>query len=435
MSATATADVIVIGAGVMGSSIALDLARAGRSVTVIDKASGAGFGSTSASSGIIRFNYSTWDGVVCAWESYHRWLDWAGHLGVDSGKDLARFHRVGMVMLDAPAVPSRRTIELFERAGIRYEHWDSSTLLARIPGVDAGSWYPPKPVDSPEFTEDAHGELGGLFTPDAGYVDDTRLAAANLADAAARAGVTFRFKQLVTALDFDGSTWTVSLASGDRLVAPVVVNAGGPWSSGLNRLAGVDDDFTISLRPMRQEVHQVRAPQSLRSTDGSPVIGDLDLGTYMRPAAGGNLLVGGTEPECDPLEWIDDPDAASLLPTSSAFEAQVLRAARRFPELGVPSQPSGIAGVYDVSDDWIPVYDRTSVPGFYLAAGTSGNQFKNAPIVGSLMAALIDACESGHDHDADPVRYVGTHTGLEVNLGAFSRRRPRNADSSGTVMG
>ena len=79
MTGAATTDALVIGAGVMGCAIAFELARAGRSVVVVDKAGGAGFGSTSASSAIIRFTYSTFDGVALAWESYHRWLDWDGY--------------------------------------------------------------------------------------------------------------------------------------------------------------------------------------------------------------------------------------------------------------------------------------------------------------------------------------------------------------------
>jgi sarcosine oxidase, subunit beta len=51
------------------------------------------------------------------------------------------------------------------------------------------------------------------------------------------------------------------------------------------------------------------------------------------------------------------------------------------------------------------------------------------------MAAIVDAVENGRDHDADPVRYVGTYTGVVINLGTFSRKRPVNTASSGTVMG
>ncbi len=66
------------------------------------------------------------------------------------------------------------------------------------------------------------------------------------------------------------------------------------------------------------------------------MIADLDLGTYMRAEPGNGFLVGGTEPDCDPLEWIDDPDTANPNRTVARFEAQVFRAARRFPHPGGP---------------------------------------------------------------------------------------------------
>jgi sarcosine oxidase, subunit beta len=91
--------------------------------------------------------------------------------------------------------------------------------------------------------------------------------------------------------------------------------------------------------------------------------------------------------------------------------------------------------VYDVASDWTPIYDRTSLEAFYVAIGTSGNQFKNAPLAGAFMAAIVAAVESGHDHEAEPVRHVGQYTGARINLGTFSRKRPVNTASSGTVMG
>ena len=75
-------DVVVVGAGVMGASIALELQRSGRSVLVVDRGDAVGAGSTSASSAVVRFNYSTLAGVIAAWESAHRWADWAPPTGI-----------------------------------------------------------------------------------------------------------------------------------------------------------------------------------------------------------------------------------------------------------------------------------------------------------------------------------------------------------------
>jgi sarcosine oxidase subunit beta len=70
-----------------------------------------------------------------------------------------------------------------------------------------------------------------------------------------------------------------------------------------------------------------------------------------------------------------------------------------------------------------------------MAIGTSGNQFKNAPAVGHLMAELIDRVQRGHDHDADPVRVKARYTGLELDAGFYSRLREINPDSSFSVNG
>jgi len=338
---------------------------------------------------------------------------------------MARFHRVGKVFLDVDIAPMDRVLVMFERAGIPYELWDADELARRVPGLDPGRFWPPKRIEDPAFWEDTDRRLGALWTPDAGFVDDPGLAAVNLATSAKRRGAEFLFGRSVTAVLGEGAVSGVVLDDGTEVHAPVVVNAAGPWSGKLNELAGVGEGWSVTVRPMRQEVHHVPAPAGYNGTGIGPCVADLDLGVYMRGTPGNGLLVGGTEPECDELQWVDDPDAINPNPTQPVFEAQVTRAARRLPELGVPGKAIGIAGVYDVTEDWTPIYDGTEREGFYVAIGTSGNQFKNAPVVGRLMRAVIDGETS----------VVGEHTGLEIGLAGFGRNRPRNADSTGTVMG
>ena len=427
------ADVVVIGAGVIGSSIAFELSRDGHRVVVVDKAGGVGHGSTSASSAIVRFNYSTWAGVALAWESLHAWRDWRGHLGGRGGDALATFRRTGMLVVPADAARFAQTTGLFDRAGVPWERWTADDISRRAPALDPGAFGPPRPVDSEEFFAPAHGEVDGLWTPDAGYVDDPQLAAANLATAAEAYGARYLLRRTVTGLRREETGWRVGTPEGD-LEAEVVVNAAGPWSGRINALAGVEDDFGVSTRPMRQEVHQVAAPTAYAG-DAAVALADVDLGTYLRPAGDGQLLVGGIEPECDPLEWVDDPDAVDPRPTAAGFRAQVTRAARRMPDLRVPSRPSGVVGVYDVADDWTPIYDRTRDPGYFVAIGTSGNQFKNAPLVGRLMATLIAAVRDGRDHDRDPVQLRLPRTGHTIDLGTFSRLRTSSGDAPSSVLG
>ena len=416
----------------MGSAIAYELSRASYSVTVIDKASGPGQGSTSSSSAVIRFNYSTLAGVALAWESYRLWQDWREHLQAPGDEHLAELIQTGVAMLDVPLFDTEHTERLYQQCQIPYEMWNAETLQNKIPAIDAGKYWPPKKISDPEFFSDATSSLGAMYTPDGGYINDPSLSAINLASAAQRHGARFLFKSRVVRILHDHRIRGVVLDDGSEISADIVVNAAGPWSTQINAMAGVGHDFTVSLRALRQEVHHVDLPSSMY---GIPMVGDLDVGTYSRTTPGNGFLVGGTEPECDPLHWVDDPDEVNMVRTSESFEAQVTRAARRFPDLGIPSSPKGIVGVYDVSSDWTPIYDCSSLPGFYLAIGTSGNQFKNAPGVGVIMRHLIDAVEDGTNHDKEPVVVTGAKTKLPIDLGTFSRKRERNADSTGTVMG
>ncbi len=441
-----TADAVVVGSGVIGSAVALELARAGRSVLVLDKAAGPGHGSTSASSAVIRFLYSTFDTTATSWEAKFMWEAWADHLGLPGFAPLAdppaltAFHRTGMLHLDVPAVPSDHSQDLLRAAGVPFEHLDAQALADRFPHLDVGAYWPNKPVTDDAFWEETDQRLGAIYTPDAGYMDDPRLAADNLAYAARLHGARTTYRAEVVSCERVGGVWVLVLADGRRVESPVVVNAAGPWSGAFNALAGVGAEFTVGVRPLRQEVHQVARPSAWDGRpDPAPGVFDLDLGTYMRPGPGGAWVVGGSEPDCDPMEWIEGGaagiDAVDQHVSLERYEAQVTRAARRLPDLAVPNRPSGVVGVYDVADDWTPIYDRTDAPGFYVAMGTSGNQFKNAPIAGCFLAAIVDAVEGGHDHDASPVTYVGQHTGLKIDLAAFSRVREVNDASSCTVLG
>jgi sarcosine oxidase subunit beta len=248
-------------------------------------------------------------------------------------------------------------------------------------------------------------------------------------------GARFHFRTEVTSIGTTaGRVGAIGLADGTSVRARVVVNAAGPYSSRVNEMAGVLGHQPITTRALRQEVHAVPAPPTFAIGDGAPVVGDADLGTYFRPQVGGTVLVGGVEPECDPLVWIDDPDRYDELPSLAVWEAQTLRLARRLPELGLPGRPVGLAALYDVTPDWVPTYDRSSLDGYYQAIGTSGNQFKNAPTMGIVMATLIEACEQGHDHDRDPVVVHGPVTGQPIDIGHFSRLRTP-LSTSNSVMG
>lgn len=430
-------DVVVIGAGVIGSAVALEVARRGLRTLSVDALPAAGFGSTSNSSAIVRFSYSTPTGVQMAWEGLHFWRDWRSYLGVDDERGLARLETCGMVLLDTGSGYANRVRSLYEQLGIPHEHWDADELARRQPLVDGRRMGPPAPVDSEAFWADPGEPMpGALWSPDAGHVTDPQLASHNLQRAAEARGAAFRFRTRVRSIDRErGRVVGVTLDDGSRVSSRIVVNVGGPESARLNELAGLTGSMKIGTRPMRQEVHHLPAP---RDADGRPfdvLLTDDDLGFYAKPEAGGMLAIGSLEPECDDLEWLEDPDRYHSSVTQAGWERQTLRLARRVPDVRIPHRPVGIVGIYDVADDWIPIYDRTDLDGFFVAIGTSGNQFKNAAIAGHCMAELVTAVEAGHDHDADPLVVTGPYTGAELDLGVFSRNRPVNRESSFSVLG
>ena len=430
-----TADAVVIGAGVIGSAVALELARSGRRVVCVDKGPAAGAGSTSSSSSIVRFSYSTMAGVLASWESAALWLDWERHLGVVDPAGMARFVPTGSLVFRSEGYDVDAITALWDDVGVPYERLDAAAVRARFGALDVGAHHPPKRIDDPAFGAEPHGELSAVYTPDAGYIDDPMLAAHNLAHAAQEHGATFRFRTAVVAIERrSGHVTGVAFDGGGGVDAPVVVNVAGPHSSRVNALAGVSDEVRIGHRPLRQEVFVVPAPDGFALGRGGTLVADLDLGQYFRPQAGGTLLVGGTEPECDPLEWIDDPDVFDADTTRERWETATLRLARRLPAFGRPPRPVGLAALYDASDDWVPIYDRSSLRGYFMACGTSGNQFKNAPLVGQFVRALVDAADAGIDHDVTPVQFTGVRTGRAIDLAAFSRLRSPST-TSGTVMG
>jgi sarcosine oxidase, subunit beta len=431
-----TADVVVIGAGVIGSATALELARRGRKVVCVDAGPGVGAGSTSSSSAIIRFHYSTLDAVLTSWEAAAMWDDFASHLGHVDPDGMVRFVRTGCLVFDFPGSNRDTVLSMLADVGIDYEELSPADIKRRWPALDVGDFWPPRPIDDPTFADDAHGELAGYYTPQAGFIDDPMRAAGNFMHAAKRHGATVRLNSRVVEIRrARGRVLGVTLADGERIDAPVVVNVGGPASGVINRMAGVADEMRIGHRPLRQEVHVAECPPGFKLSDGTAtLVTDVNVGTYFRPQLGDTLVAGGTEPECDPLEWLDDPEDFNEFPTVEHFERTMMRVARRIPELGVPHRPVGLAALYDASDDWVPIYDKSSLEGFFMACGTSGNQFKNAPLAGIFMAELVDAAARGIDHDTDPITWTGPRTGRPIHLAAFSRLREKTI-TSGTVLG
>ena len=320
--------------------------------------------------------------------------------------------------------------------GIPVEEWDAAQVEQRLSIYALDSFAPPKRIDDPAFGKPNGGRIdGALYWPNGGYVTDPALSSQNMADAARQHGAAFRLGvDVVDILQENGRVKGVKLASGEEIHAPVVVNVAGPGSAHINGLAGVLDDMTIETRPLRQEVAHVPAPEGFDFDSLGMVVSDSDIACYIRPEHGNNILIGSEDPECDPHMWADN-DRDYNGDFTEQWNNQVMRYGQRVPSLGIPSQARGVVDLYDASTDWIPIYDKSALGGYYMACGTSGNQYKNAPIAGKMMAALIDYCEGGADHDSAPLHYRLPYIGRDIDVGFYSRRRPINDESSFSVLG
>ncbi|OQY32674.1 MAG: FAD-binding oxidoreductase [Anaerolineaceae bacterium 4572_5.2] len=432
-------DAIIIGAGIVGCATAFELAKKGYKTLNIDKLESAGAGSTINSCAIVRAHYSTYDGVAMAYDNFFYWQNWEDYLETEDERGIAKFMNVGTILLKTQGHNWRRVAELYRELGVEHEEWDVTALKQQIPVFSTKSYYPPAAPEDEDnsFWQDSEVDLpGAIFTSGSGYVNDPQLATHNIQVAAEARGGEFIFnKEVVAIRQENGRVLGITLNDGQEIDAPIVVNAAGPHSFIINRMAGVEEGMNIKTRAMRHEVHHVPSPEGFDFLNDGFHTSDGDAGIYFRPETGNTILVGSEDPDCDPHEWIEDPDDFNRELTDERWRAQVYRLARRIPDLPIPRRPRGLVDLYDVSDDWLPIYDKSDLKGFYMAVGSSGHEFKNAPGVGLMMAELIEACEKGHDHDKDPLHFTTRYTNFKLNIGFYSRLRKINPDSSFSVNG
>ncbi len=429
-------DAIIIGAGVIGAACGFELAKKGWKTLNIDRLPAAGYGSTSNSCAIIRVYYSTVDSTALAYESYFYWKDWEGYLAAEDERGAAKFHETGtLVMKTEHNGQLKRSCEMMDIVGIPYEHWSADQIRERLTVFDLQRFSPAKRMTDEGFGEPTGGELSGaVLFPAGGYISDPQLSTHNLQRAAEANGGRFLFgKRVVEILKSGNRVTGVVLDDGEIVDTKVVVNVAGPHSSKVNRMAGADGDMKITTRALKQEVVHVPSPDGFDFETSGLVISDSDISCYSRPESGNHILIGSEDPKCDPREEVDPDDWDNNF--TEQWTTQAYRQAQRIPSLGIPSQMKGAVDLYDVTEDWAPIYDCSSVDGYYMAIGSSGNQFKNAPVAGKMMTALIEYCEAGNDHDASPLKFQLERVGHELDMASFSRLREINKDSSFSVLG
>jgi glycine/D-amino acid oxidase-like deaminating enzyme len=397
-----SADVIVVGAGVAGASIAFHLSRLGAGdVLVVDRAT-AGSGMSSRSSAMIRMHYTFRPEVELAVRSDRMFASWTELTGRP-----AFVRRTGFARLVLPGEERalRANVAMQRDCGARTEVLAARDFAALAPGLR---------------TDDL---TGVAWEPDGGYGDGA-LVAGDLLAAARDRGVRYRPHTPVRALLRDGDRVTGIQTPDGPEHAGIVVAAAGVWSPALLASIGVD-------LPIETEFHQV-AVLSHEPGQGTPVACiDSTTQTYFRPEAGGTrTLVGSfTGPRgIDPDTVAPPADAARPGPgatqrgalgapehtQSTALTAPgvgegvvgvVGAASRRVPALADAGLVTGITGVYDMTPDGRPMLGGwPGLDGLVLAAGFSGTGFKISPAVGEAVAALVTGCPVAGSVDITALR-------------------------------
>lgn len=361
-----TYDALIIGGGIMGCSTALQLARAGLSVAVLEKGS-LGSGSTGKSSAIIRQHYSNDTTARMALESLRVFQNFDELVGGESG-----FTRTGfLVLTPASDVQGlRANVEMQQSLGIGTELLDRDQLAERWPILAT------------------HDLVAAAYEPESGYADPN-LTLNGYARALRDAGGSLRLNTEVTGIDIGagGTVRGVTTTQG-KMTAPIVVNCAGPWGAQVARQAGIG----IPVNSCRVQVAFLRRPAGHESNH--PVVADFVEGVYWRDETGALTLVGLIDP--GEADAIVDPDHYR-----EALDADFLllageKVVRRYPALERSKAAGGYAALYAITPDWHPIIDE-AIPGsgFYLCTGFSGHGFKLGPAVGRMTADLILGRDSG----------------------------------------
>jgi glycine/D-amino acid oxidase-like deaminating enzyme len=360
-----TADVVVVGAGVIGASIAFQLSRrkAGR-VLVLDKGDVAGGGS-GRSSALVRMHYSHEPEVALAKASYDIFVAWPDILGLPT-----HFKRTGFIRL----VPEGEIERLRKNVAMHQAH-----------GIDA------RVLDRAELREvapawDFSDVSAAAYEPNSGYGDGAGVAGDFLMRAREN-GVEYRSGTRVEALRVEAGRVRGVVVPDGVVEAPQVVVATGPWCRPLLATAGFD-------APIESEYHEVAL---LKNPAGLETIGpagiDSPTETYYRSEAGGLTLIGDFYGKRGV-----DPDAIGIGASQEGMLKLVERTARRIPALSEAGLFRGVVGCYDMSPDARPLMGPVpGIEGLHLVAGFSGMGFKISPAVGVVMAELLTGAPTSID--------------------------------------
>lgn len=355
-------DVVVIGGGVVGTSVAFHLSRLGAKKVLLLERETIGSGTTAQSSGILRTHYSVRENVELAKRSWDVFNDFAAYVGdAEASCGLVRCGYLISAAAGDKLDPLRASLAEQEAQGIRLE------VLSR---AQASELLPIASFDDAAL-------IG--FEPDAGFAD-AYLVATSFARSARRGGVTIREGVCANRLLLDGPRVVGVATSTGNVACATVLSTQNIWTREL--AAWVD-----RAMPVVPERHAVLALECETApyTFAMPVFKDLASPgmLYCRSYGGRQMLVSeGLVGER--LAATDTEQADVPLDYVAAVGEQV---AARFPAYEAAGLASSWTGVYDVTPDWNPVLGRLpGISGLVMGFGFSGHGFKLSPTVGRVLA-------------------------------------------------
>ncbi len=385
-----SADVVVIGGGVIGTSIAHYLARREFGRIVVLERETLGSGSTGRSVASIDLFSLQPAAIKLQARAYEIFAHFNELLGEACGLVTTGF----AVLADSKHSPAlKRAFSVTQAAGIEVQLLSSAEFAGLEPAA---------------VIED----LALIcYVPAGGYADPV-LTTNAFAAAARRSGVMIQQGRPVTGLTCAGGRITEVKTASGSISTPVVVIAAGPWSGRLLNTFGFDD---LGLLARRHAVISLRRPADFSPPQLS--ILDIPNNIYARPETGGLTLAGSMDPMVgyDPVE--PDDDHGRITSAYTLWTAE--RLVQRYPALEASELRGGWSGLITTSPDWQPVLGALpEISGVYIAAGFSAQGFKMSPAVGDLMAGLIVGEEEAADILA-PFRPTRFKEGQMLTTGEF----------------
>ncbi len=349
-----SAEIIVIGGGVMGVSTAYHLAKAGaKDVLLLEREEFFGLGATGRCAGGIRYQFGTEINVQLSIVSLAMIERFAEELGQDP-----IYRKCGYLFVltnEKDEEAFRQNVAMQERLGVGTQWWSGDDVRKRLPMM---------------CFEDA---LAGTFNPRDGLADPNSIVMGYVNRGRAL-GARFVTDVSVQDIQVEGNRVRAVHTDAGVVECDHLVNTAGPWAAEVGAMAGLD----IPITPLRRQWVSTTALPELPSD--FPFVIDFAQSLYFHPEGEG-VLTGMSNPHETPgFNQEIDPEWELI-----ALEA----AMKRMPMLEQAGRQSRLAGLYENTPDAHPIFGSTPVDGFWLAAGFSGHGFMHGPITGVLMSEFI----------------------------------------------